>query len=301
MEIIRTNALTKYFGTTPASDNISIHVKDGEIYGFLGLNGAGKTTLIRMLLGMIKPDKGNITLFGKQLTPQFDQWNDIGYLVETPYSYPDLSVTENLKVYYKLRQLTNPTLLNDIIDTLKLTKYKDKKAKVLSLGNQQRLGLAKALMHKPKLLILDEPINGLDPEGIVEVRELLKDLASKGSTIFLSSHILGEISKVANRIGIIHEGKLVQELTTEELTDQLIKKLVVITTDNAKAVQQLLSSNYKAILTDNDEIEVTDSDAISNPENISRLLVEKNLPPKQVYLLTEDLEMYFLRTIRNKA
>jgi ABC-2 type transport system ATP-binding protein len=299
MEIIRTNALTKYFGTTPASDNISIHVKDGEIYGFLGLNGAGKTTLIRMLLGMIKPDKGNITLFGKQLTPQFDQWNDIGYLVETPYSYPDLSVTENLKVYYKLRQLTNPTLLNDIIDTLKLTKYKDKKAKVLSLGNQQRLGLAKALMHKPKLLILDEPINGLDPEGIVEVRELLKDLASKGSTIFLSSHILGEISKVANRIGIIHEGKLVQELTTEELTDQLIKKLVVITTDNAKAVQQLLSSNYKAILTDNDEIEVTDSDAISNPENISRLLVEKNLPPKQVYLLTEDLEMYFLRTIRN--
>jgi ABC-2 type transport system ATP-binding protein len=299
MEIIRTNALTKYFGTTPASDNISIHVKDGEIYGFLGLNGAGKTTLIRMLLGMIKPDKGNITLFGKQLTPQFDQWNDIGYLVETPYSYPDLSVAENLKVYYKLRQLTNPALLNDIIDTLKLTKYKDKKAKVLSLGNQQRLGLAKALMHKPKLLILDEPINGLDPEGIVEVRELLKDLASKGSTIFLSSHILGEISKVANRIGIIHEGKLVQELTTEELTDQLIKKLVVITTDNAKAVQQLLSSNYKAILTDNDEIEVTDSDAISNPENISRLLVEKNLPPKQVYLLTEDLEMYFLRTIRN--
>jgi len=300
MEIIRTNTLTKYFGTTPASDNITINVKDGEIYGFLGLNGAGKTTLIRMLLGMIKPDNGTITLFGKQLTPQFNQWNDIGYLVETPYSYPNLSVTENLKVYYKLRQLTNPTLINDIIEKLKLTKYKDKKAKVLSLGNQQRLGLAKALMHKPKLLILDEPINGLDPEGIVEVRELLKNLASNGSTVFLSSHILGEISKVANRIGIIHEGILIKELTTKELTDQLIKKIIVTTIDNAKAVQQLLSSNHKAVLTDNDEIEITNSDAITNPENISKLLVEINLPPKQVYLFMEDLEMYFLRIIRNK-
>ena len=300
MDIIRTNTLSKYFGTTPASDDISIHVKEGEIYGFLGLNGAGKTTLIRMLLGMIKPDNGNITLFDKQLTPQFDQWNDIGYLVETPYSYPNLSVTENLKVYYKLRQLTNPKLIDEIIEKLKLTKYKDKKAKVLSLGNQQRLGLAKALIHKPKLLILDEPINGLDPEGIVEVRELLKDLAATGSTIFLSSHILGEISKVATRIGIIHEGKLVKELTTQRLTDQLVKKIIVKTSDNAKAVQELLGSNYKAEMTEHDEIEITNSEAILNPENISKLLVERNLSPKQVYLFIEDLEMYFLRTIRSR-
>ena len=301
MEIIRANQVTKYFGTTPASDNLSIHVKEGEIYGFLGLNGAGKTTLIRMLLGMIKPDHGTITLFGEPLTSRFNQWNDIGYSVETSYSYPNLSVTENLKVYYKLRQLTNPKLVDDIIEKLKLTNYRDKKAKVLSLGNQQRLGLAKALMHRPKLLILDEPINGLDPEGIVEGRELLKYFAGNGSTVFLSSHILGEISKVANRIGIIHEGKLVKELTTKELNDQLIKKIVVVTADNARAVQYLLSSNYKAALTVNDEIEVTNSEAISNPQNISKLLVEKNLPPKQVYLFTEDLEMYFLRTIRSKG
>ena len=170
MEIISTNKITKYFGTGVACDNISIHVKEGEIYGFLGLNGAGKTTLIRMLLGMIKPDDGNVTLFGKPLTSQFDQWNDIGYLVETPYSYPNLSVMENLKVFYKLRQLTNPGYIRRIIETFKLTACKDKKAKALSLGNQQRLGLAKALMHQPKLLILDEPINGLDPEGIAEIK-----------------------------------------------------------------------------------------------------------------------------------
>lgn len=253
-----------------------------------------------MLLGMIKPDNGDISLFDKRLTPQFDQWNNIGYLVETPYSYPNLSVTENLKVYYKLRQLTDPTLIDDIIEKLKLTNYRDKEAKVLSLGNQQRLGLAKALMHKPKLLILDEPTNGLDPEGIVEVRELLKNLVRNGSTIFLSSHILGEISKVANRIGIIHEGKLVKELTTNELANQLVKKVTVKTPDNIKAVQELLSSNHKAVLTDNNEIEITNNEAIASPENISKLLVEKNLPPKQVYLFTEDLEMYFLRTIRSK-
>ncbi|MHB1277681.1 MAG: ABC transporter ATP-binding protein [Bacteroidia bacterium] len=300
MEIIKTTTLTKRFGTTPASEAISIHVQEGEIYGFLGLNGAGKTTLIRMLLGMIKPDRGDIHLFGKRLTPQFDQWNDIGYLVETPYAYPNLSVIENLRIYYKLRQLDNPALIDAIIHKLKLTAHKDKKAKVLSLGNQQRLGLAKALMHQPKLLILDEPINGLDPEGIVEVRELLRDLASQGSTIFLSSHILGEISKVANRIGIIHEGKLVKELTTNELTDQLIKKILVITNNNAKAVQELTASGYTAVLTAEDEIAITDREALSNPEEISKLLVEKNLPPKQVYLFTEDLEMYFLRTIRTK-
>jgi len=298
-DIIQTNLLTKNFGETSASDKISVHVKEGEVYGFLGLNGAGKTTLIRMLLGMIKPDNGDITLFGKKLTSQFDQWNDIGYLVETPYSYPNLSVKENLKVYYKLRQLSNPNLIDEIIEKLKLTSYKDKKAKVLSLGNQQRLGLAKALMHKPKLLILDEPINGLDPEGIVEVRELLKELANSGSTIFLSSHILGEISKVADRIGIIHKGRLVKELTINELTDQLIKKIIVNTGDNELALKELLSHKYNAVLTANNEIEITNSEAISKPENISKLLVERNLPLKKVYLFTENLEMFFLRTIKN--
>jgi ABC-2 type transport system ATP-binding protein len=300
MEIIKTDGLAKHYGKTVAVDNISINVNKGEIYGFLGLNGAGKTTLIRTLLGMIKPDNGNVTLFGKELNSNFNQWNDIGYLVETPYSYPNLSVYENLKVFYKLRQLTDPTVIDSIIEKLKLIKYRNTKANALSLGNQQRLGLAKALIHSPKLLILDEPINGLDPEGIVEVRELLTALTKNGSTIFLSSHILGEISKLAHRIAIIHEGKLIKELTTQELSNQTLKKILVHTTDDQKAVQHLLDSGYSAAQKGVNEIEITNKEAFERPELISKLLTEKGLPPKQVYLFTEDLEMYFLRTLKEK-
>ncbi|GIM51575.1 ABC transporter ATP-binding protein [Capnocytophaga cynodegmi] len=299
MEVIQTNSLSKRFGATLVVNNISVHVKQGEIYGFLGLNGAGKTTLIRMLLGMIKPDSGTISLFGKPITSKSQNWNDIGYLVETPYSYPNLSVYENLKVIGKLRHLTDKNAIENIIEKLKLTKYKNTPAQTLSLGNQQRLGLAKALIHEPKLLILDEPINGLDPEGIVQVRNLLIELAQKGSTIFLSSHILGEISKLAHRIGIIHEGKLIKELTTDELSNQIIKKILVQTTDNQKALHYLQNSNYSAVQTNTDEIEISSPQAVAHPEHISKLLTECGLPPKQIFLFTEDLEMFFLRTINN--
>lgn len=298
-EIIRTGSVTKHFGATKALDNISIEVNRGEIYGFLGLNGAGKTTLIRVLLGMIKPDQGQVSLYGKTLSRNFNLWNDVGYLVETPYSYPNLSVRENLKIYYHLRQLRDPKVIDRIIEKLKLSQYANVKAGHLSLGNQQRLGLAKALMHEPKLLILDEPINGLDPEGIVEVRELLKELTQKGSTIFLSSHILGEISKVANRIAIIHRGRLINELTDTELSEQLIKKILVDTSDNEGAIGHLKAGNYNAVANAKGEIEVLDGTAISNPERISQLLAEQGLPPKMIYQFTEDLEHFFLRTIKS--
>lgn len=301
MEIIKTDSLTKRFGSTVAVDTISFHINQGEIYGFLGLNGAGKTTLIRMLLGMIKPDNGTISIFGKQLSKKSNQWKDIGYLVETPYSYPNLSVYENLKVIYKLRQLNNPKAIDDIIEKLKLTKYRNIKVNALSLGNQQRLGLAKALIHNPRLLILDEPINGLDPEGIVEIRELLLELSKNGSTIFLSSHILSEISKLANRIAIIHEGKLIKELTTQELSNQIIKKILVQTTENKKAIKYLQNANYSVLETKQNLIEVTNSGAIEKPELITKLLTENDLPPKQIFLFTEDLEMYFLRTIKENT
>ncbi len=300
MEVIRTRDLTKHFGNTIAADQISIHINKGEIYGFLGLNGAGKTTLIRMLLGMIKTDSGEIFLFDKKLNPQFNLWNQIGYLVETPFAYPNLSVYENLKVYFHLRMLDNIACIDDIINKLKLTQYKNIKAGVLSLGNQQRLGLAKALLHKPQLLILDEPINGLDPEGIKEIRDLLLAQAAEGATIFLSSHILNEISKVADRIGIIHQGKLIKELNTNELNAQRIRKLIVQSGDNIAVVELLKNKGFQAEINAFKNIEISDKNAVENPEIISQLIVENNIPLKEIRLYTEDLELFFLRTIRNQ-
>jgi ABC-2 type transport system ATP-binding protein len=254
-----------------------------------------------MLLGMIKPSSGSVSVFGQPVTPEFSLWNNIGYLVETPHSYPNLSVKENLQVYYALRNLKTPSLLTSCLESLKLSANKDTKAKNLSLGNQQRLGLAKALIHRPELLILDEPINGLDPEGIVEVRDLLRNLASAGATVFLSSHILGEISKVATRIGIIHGGKLIKELAIEELSSQLVKTLRVTTLDNDQAITHLKKRRHDVRMNEANEIEVLDEKAMAHPESIAEYLVNCGLPPKEVYLFTEDLEMYFLRTIRSNS
>jgi ABC-2 type transport system ATP-binding protein len=298
LSIITTQNLSKKFEQTSVLQDISIEVLTGDIYGFLGLNGAGKTTFIRMLLGMIQPTAGNIQLFGHELNRQFNRWNDIGYLVETPYSYPNLTVVENLKVCYQLRQLTKPALIEHIIEKLKLGRFARTKAKHLSLGNQQRLGLAKALMHRPKLLILDEPINGLDPEGIVEVRELLKELADDGSTILLSSHILSEISKVANQVAIIHQGKLMRELTIPELEQQLIRKVIVHTADNKHSQQLLSNAGYATTMNVQQELELSDTNALNHPEQIAQFLVEKGIPPSKIFTHTENLEMYFLRTIK---
>lgn len=300
MNIIQTENLTKKFGDTLAVDNVSINVREGEIYGFLGLNGAGKTTTIRLLLGMIKSDSGTISLFGKKAKQASHIWNNVGYLVEAPYSYPNLTVKENLEVIFKLRGLKNKELIDRIISVLKLGEYRNKKAKFLSLGNGQRLGLAKALIHNPKLLILDEPINGLDPAGIVEIREFLKDLVKNhNSTIFLSSHILSEISKVSTRIGIVHNGKLIKEINTNELEHQISKKLCVNTFDNQKALQILRDKHFNFTINELGLIESSENDAITKPEIISTLLVNSGLPPSMINVIEEDLETYFLRIIGN--
>ena len=225
MNIIETQNLTKSFAETVAVDNVTIHVREGEIYGFLGLNGAGKTTTIRLLLSMIRADSGVVRIFGEKVKQDSTLWNDIGYLVEAPYSYPDLSVRENLEVIHRLRGLDKKNSISDVIQKLHLSSYTDRKAKYLSTGNNQRLGLAKALLHNPRLLILDEPVNGLDPAGIVEIREFLIDMAqNRGTTIFLSSHILSEIARLATRIGIVHEGKLIKVAYNFEQTTDFHKR-----------------------------------------------------------------------------
>ena len=302
MEVIRTKNLTKSFGDVLAVDDVSLNVEEGEIYGFLGLNGAGKTTTIRLLLGMIKQNSGSKKLFGKKIDRSTSVWNDVGYLVETPHSYPDLTVTENLELIRRYRKLPDSKPVNEIILKLNLTEYKNRKARHLSLGNNQRLGLAKALIHNPKLLILDEPINGLDPAGIVEIRELLTDLAhNHNTTIFLSSHILSEISKLAARIGIVHKGKLIKELAADQLESQIIKKLIVGANDNNAAYSFLKEHGINVHLNNSELLEITDQKFLKQPELISVMLVNANLPPAKLNIVEEDLETYFLRIIREEA
>ncbi|MFC1996071.1 ABC transporter ATP-binding protein [Chloroflexota bacterium] len=210
--VIETNNISKSFGAVRAVDGVSLRVRQGEIYGFLGLNGAGKTTTIRMLLGMIRPSSGSAKLFGEPIGPNGKgPWKHVGHMVEQPSAYPELTLSENLEIARRLHGIPEKSATTRIMDLLGIEPYADRKAGKLSSGNMQRLGLARALLHYPDLLILDEPVSGLDPAGVVEIRELLTGLARyKGVTIFMSSHILTEVDRLATRIGIIHNGRLLQ-------------------------------------------------------------------------------------------
>nr|WP_319373851.1 ABC transporter ATP-binding protein [uncultured Methanobacterium sp.] len=302
-EIIRTSNLSKHYGNIKAVNGISLNVSKGEIYGFLGLNGAGKTTTIRMLLGMIRPTSGESYLMGKRVHAGIHNlWNRVGYLVEIPYSYPELTVRENLEITRRLRFIPDSGAVNSIMEKLKLIPYKNRKAKNLSLGNAQRLGLAKALIHNPEILILDEPANGLDPAGIVEIRELLFDLAhNQGVTIFISSHILGEISRIATRIGIIHEGRLIQEMDANQLHELRKRGLLIDLKDKNGAISLLKNKGLDATITEDGLIEITDENAINHPENVNSRLVKAGFSPSMLKVEEEDLESYFLRIIGSEG
>ena len=301
--MIRTEKLTKSFKDVKAVSDLSLNVNRGEIYGFLGLNGAGKTTTIRMLLGMISADKGEAYIDGKKVhAGNTELWKEIGYLVEIPYSYPHLTVKENLEIIRRLRLMNDKNAVASVMDQFNLTEYANRKAKNLSLGNAQRLGIAKALIHRPSILILDEPANGLDPAGIHEIREMLDDLANNhGVTIFISSHILGEISRYANRIGIIHNGVLIRELNTLELEQICEKRLKVNTRNNQHALSVLQQNGIPAMETQDHMLEIQSEAMIHNPETVATLLVNHQVPPFMLNVVEEDLESYFLRTIKQKG
>ncbi len=298
--IIQAESLSKQYRDVLAVDSVDLEIKEGEIYGFLGLNGAGKTTTIRMLLGMIKPTRGMAYLFGENVNPgKTNLWNKVGQMVEIPYSYPELTVQENLEIIRRIRSIENKNCINEIVEKLYLDRYRNIKARNLSLGNLQRLGIAKALIHKPRLLILDEPANGLDPAGIVQIREMLLELAAKnGVTIFVSSHILDEISRLATRIGIIHNGRLIRESDTEELKNSRTRVLHICTLDNHRALNVLKQNDYSPVQMENGSMEVHDQRSIRHPEIISQMLVAEGVPPTKIALEEEDLEHYFFRIIQ---
>lgn len=296
---IETKNLVKRYGNVTAVDGLSLRVDRGEIYAFLGLNGAGKTTTIRMLLGMVKPTSGEAHVFGTQIrVGDKKPWNTVGYLVEMPNAYPELSVRENLETMRRLRPGTESKAVERIIELLGLSIYADRRAGTLSRGNAQRLGLAKALLHNPELLILDEPANGLDPAGIVEIRELLLELVrEKGVTVFMSSHILGEVSRLAHRIGIIHQGRLIQELDVDKLERNRRRRLAIRTRDCEAARAVLVGAGFSAELMPGNIIEVKDNAALKHPDDIATQLVKAGYAPMMLNIEQEDLEHYFLRLV----
>ena len=305
-EAIKTVNLSKKYGKTLVVNDLNLSISSGEIVGFLGLNGAGKTTTMRMLLGLIKPTSGEYYIQGNKVDQyNLEVLNEIGYIIETPYSYPELTVQENLEIVSTLRGIRNKDVIDWVTEKLKLDQYKDKQVKHLSLGNVARLGIAKAIIHKPEILILDEPTNGLDPFGVIEVRELLKELANNlGTTVLISSHKLEEISKVATRIVIIHDGRLIREVESKELDLYLEKKLLVSGRNN-KAMKEVLSAkgyqvNFKSDLENNScYLELIDTKSVESSEEIATLLVNAGYPPRILTVEKEDLENYFLRILND--
>ena len=296
---IETNNLVKRYGDVTAVDGLSLRVAKGEIYAFLGLNGAGKTTTIRLLLGMVKPTSGEACVLGTRIrVGERKPWSSVGYLVETADAYPELTVRENLEALRRLRPGAAPQAVDRVIERLRLTEYADRRAGTLSHGNAQRLGLAKALLHNPALLILDEPANGLDPAGIVEIRNLLIELArEQGVTVFMSSHILGEVSRLAKRIGIIHQGRLLQELDVDELERNRRRRLLVRSRDCQAARAVLVGAGFSADITSDGTIEVKGNAAIERPDDIATRLVNAGHAPTMLDVEEEDLEHYFLRLV----
>ncbi|MEQ8687401.1 MAG: ATP-binding cassette domain-containing protein [Imperialibacter sp.] len=298
MMIVETNNLTKRYGRAAVVDRVSLQIPQGKIYGFLGLNGAGKTTTMRMLLGMIKPTEGSVALFGQKVPGNPSIWDKVGYMIESTCAYPDLSVVENLRIFYSYHGLKDKEVIDKVISRLKLDQYRNIKASHLSLGNLQRLGLAKALMHSPELLILDEPVNGLDPAGIVEIRHLLRELSSQGTTVLISSHLLSEIAKVADTIGIIHQGTLIKELEANQLHDEIDRKLILNSHDNVR-ISDLLQKNGIPFRTNAaSEIEIMDRQWMSEPDRIAEMVIAEHVGLTKLFTFEEDLESYFLRTIQ---
>ena len=293
---IRARGLSKSYGPVKAVVNVDLDVRRGEIYGFLGRNGAGKTTTIRMLLGLVRPSAGEMSILGSTLaSDRVGILSRVGYFVESAASYPNLSVRENLQIQRRLTG-ARPTSVDEIIELMKLGEYADRLAGVLSLGNKQRLSLARALIHAPELLILDEPANGLDPAGIIEIRALLRRLAdSHGVTIFMSSHLLDEVAHLADRVGIVHEGRLIEEIDYRELREKGRVAIEIEVDDVARAERILrddlgfvgLSRSGKASL------RVTDRAAKAAP--IARALVGAGISLERLVPMEEDLERHFMR------
>jgi len=291
---IATRALTKRYRDVLAVDALDLDVRRGEIYGFLGRNGAGKTTTIRMLLGLIRPTGGGVEVLGTRVRPGTTaSFARVGYLVEAATAYPNLTVRENLDIQRRLTRAPRAAV-DEVIELMRLGGLADRCARVLSLGNKQRLSLARALLHRPELLVLDEPANALDPAGIVEVRELLRSRASEqGVTVFVSSHILTEMAHLVDRIGIMHEGRLLEELDRDQLRAKERLYVEVGVSRLSQATALLAAAGFAHVELADGRLRVFD--AQERVPELARVLVGAGLDVTGLTQTHEDLERHFLR------
>ena len=295
--IIETHNLTKKYGNQTSVSQLNIHVKKGRIYGLLGRNGAGKTTTMRMLVGLTAPTSGEAVVLGmpfkgneKKILPH------IGSLIESPGFYPNLTGTENLKIFAELRGLKNPNCIKGALELVNLP-YRDKKIfSQYSLGMKQRLAIALAVMHDPELLILDEPINGLDPIGIAEVRSFIRELCdARGKTILISSHILSEISLLADDIGIIDHGALLEEESLAELEQKSSKHIRFTLSDTAQAARILERNFHESHFSIQDDHNLRLHNLELPVGKIVTAFVENGLEVSEAATSEESLEDYFKR------
>jgi len=251
MSVIKVQHISKHFGSLKAVDDLSFEVLAGQVFGFLGQNGSGKSTTIRMLLSLIHPSSGSIEIFGQSIEKNRAAiLEQVGAIIERPDLYPYLSAKEHLQLFAKVRkQKITANAIDETLVKVGLANRANDKVQTFSLGMKQRLGIAIALVHNPSLIILDEPTNGLDPQGIADIRELIKKLAKEeGKTVFVSSHLLSEIEQVANQILIIHQGKKMVEGVTKELLDPQKRIVQIKTMDDAGTLQVIVAGSFSNYL-----------------------------------------------------
>jgi len=289
--ILETNGLTKSFGRKKAVDNVSIHIEKGAVYGFIGRNGAGKTTLMKIVSGLSNQSSGTFSLFGTE--ELYKVRGKVGCLIEAPGLYPDMTAFQNLKMKCLSAGKSDDKFIESLLETVGLGNVGKKKAKNFSLGMKQRLGIAIALIGDPELMILDEPINGLDPQGIVEVRETIHRLnTEKGITILISSHILEELSKIATHYGIIHNGQLLMELSAEELNLKCSNSIEIVTPDTERACEVLKNSGIESKVLSNGHISVTQQ--IEDSAEITKMLVQSDIAVSEIFRKGQELEDFYM-------
>lgn len=291
--LVKTYNLSKRYGKTYQVKNINLSVEEGEIFGFLGPNGAGKTTTLKMLLGLVKPTKGKVIIFGKELKENRQTiLIQIGSLIESPSYYGHLTGMENLKLVQRLRNIPEKNI-HEVLNIVRLENQKDKKVNQYSLGMKQRLGIAMALLPFPKLLILDEPTNGLDPAGIEEIRELIKSFPSRfGITVLLSSHLLSEIEQIATSVGIINNGELLFHGSMESLKKKS-QQIIKIRTSNSSFAHKILLSRGMQPILENDDLlfeNISDAEVIQ----ANRTLITSGIDVLRIEEEKKSLERIFL-------